>query len=46
VVVPPARRDPVRIGGDVIPPKKIRDVSPTYPAIAQQYAELLQTVAG
>ncbi|MGE3273692.1 MAG: energy transducer TonB [Vicinamibacterales bacterium] len=32
---PPARSAPVRVGGAIQPPTKIRDVSPIYPAIAQ-----------
>ena len=32
---PPARRDPVRPGGDIRPPTKIKHVAPIYPSIAQ-----------
>lgn len=32
---PPAPKDPVRIGGDILPPTKMRDVAPIYPPIAQ-----------
>lgn len=32
---PPAPSAPVRVGGEVRPPSKIRDAVPTYPAIAQ-----------
>lgn len=32
---PPVTREPVRPGGDIAVPRKIRDVPPTYPAIAQ-----------
>jgi protein TonB len=50
VVVPPVRHEPVRIGGDVIPPKKIRDVSPIYPQVAvvsrTQGVVILEAVIG
>ena len=29
-------RKPVRVGGDILPPKKVRDVAPRYPVVAQQ----------
>jgi periplasmic protein TonB len=29
-------RKPLRVGGDILPPKKIRDVPPRYPVVAQQ----------
>jgi len=29
-------RKPVRVGGDILPPRKVRDVAPRYPAVAQQ----------
>ena len=32
---PPPRREPVRVGGAIQPPTKIRDVAPVYPQIAQ-----------
>ncbi len=32
---PEVRKEPVRIGGDVKPPQKVRHVNPVYPAIAQ-----------
>jgi protein TonB len=32
---PPPPAAPVRVGGNIKPPKKIKDVKPTYPAIAQ-----------
>ena len=32
---PPAPRQVFRVGGDIRPPQKIRDVAPRYPAIAQ-----------
>jgi protein TonB len=32
---PTAPRAPIRVGGDVRPPEKTRDVSPVYPSIAQ-----------
>ena len=32
---PPVVQEPVRIGGKIRPPAKVRDVSPVYPAIAQ-----------
>jgi TonB family protein len=32
---PPGGKEPVRIGGEVKPPRKIRDVPPVYPPIAQ-----------
>jgi TonB family protein len=32
----PVSNDPVRVGGDVLPPKVISSVLPTYPALAQQ----------
>jgi periplasmic protein TonB len=32
---PPERRDPVRVGGAIRQPQKIRDAAPAYPAIAQ-----------
>jgi protein TonB len=32
---PAARKEPIRVGGDIRPPQRIRDVSPRYPAIAQ-----------
>ena len=32
---PPPRREPVRVGGAIQPPTKIRDVAPVYPHIAQ-----------
>jgi len=31
---PPVRKEPVRVGGDIRPPQKIRDAAPHYPAIA------------
>jgi periplasmic protein TonB len=34
-VAPPTRRDPVRPGGDIRPPTKIKHVAPLYPSIAQ-----------
>ena len=33
--LPPPQK-PVRVGGDILPPKKVRDVAPRYPAVAQQ----------
>jgi protein TonB len=27
---------PLRVGGDILPPKKVRDVPPRYPVVAQQ----------
>lgn len=32
---PPPRQDPVRVGGAIRQPQKIREVAPVYPAIAQ-----------
>ena len=32
---PPERRDPVRVGGTIRQPQKIREVAPVYPSIAQ-----------
>ena len=32
---PPERRDPVRVGGAIRQPQKVREVAPVYPAIAQ-----------
>ena len=32
---PPPPPAPVRVGGAIQPPKKVRDVAPTYPPIAQ-----------
>jgi protein TonB len=32
---PPARLEPVRVGGDIRPPMKIADAAPVYPAIAR-----------
>jgi protein TonB len=34
-VPPPSRREPVRVGGAIQPPTKIRDAAPVYPQIAQ-----------
>jgi protein TonB len=31
----PGQRAPVRVGGNIPPPKKVKDVKPVYPAIAQ-----------
>ena len=33
---PAPPRKPVRVGGDILPPRKLRDVAPRYPAVAQQ----------
>jgi TonB family protein len=33
---PSASSQPVRVGGNIAPPKKIKDVPPVYPAMAQQ----------
>ena len=33
---PTPPQKPVRVGGDILPPKKVRDVAPRYPAVAQQ----------
>ena len=33
--LPPPQK-PVRVGGDILPPRKVRDVAPRYPAVAQQ----------
>jgi len=33
---PPPKQEPVRVGGDIRPPNKIRDESPVYPDIAKQ----------
>ncbi len=35
-VEPAPPRKPVRVGGDILPPKKVRDVAPRYPVVAQQ----------
>jgi len=47
---PPARKEPIRVGGDIRPPQRIRDVSPRYPAIAQasrvQGVVILEAVIG
>jgi periplasmic protein TonB len=32
---PPAPTQPVRVGGNIAPPKKTRDIKPVYPQIAQ-----------
>ena len=32
---PPARREPIHLGGDIRPPTKIKHVAPIYPPIAQ-----------
>jgi len=32
---PPPPTEPIRVGGNIRPPEKTRDVSPLYPAIAQ-----------
>src|SRR5206468_2922766 len=32
---PPPPAAPVRVGGNIKPPQKVKDVRPTYPAIAQ-----------
>ena len=32
----PRRREPVRVGGNISPPTKVRDVPPVYPPVAQQ----------
>jgi protein TonB len=32
---PPAPRQVLRVGGDIRPPQKVRDVAPRYPALAQ-----------
>jgi len=32
---PPVRQEPVRVGGAIRQPQKIREVAPVYPAIAQ-----------
>jgi periplasmic protein TonB len=31
---PPTPKEPVRVGGSIRPPQKIRDVRPVYPAVA------------
>jgi protein TonB len=33
---PPVKQEPVRVGGDIRPPNKIKDVAPKYPDIAKQ----------
>jgi protein TonB len=33
---PPPKAEPVRVGGNIKAPRKIKDVSPTYPDIAKQ----------
>jgi len=33
---PPPPPEPVRVGGNISPPTKIRDVPPVYPPVAQQ----------
>jgi protein TonB len=33
---PPAKQEPVRVGGDIRPPEKVKDQSPVYPDIAKQ----------
>jgi protein TonB len=33
---PAPPQKPLRVGGDILPPKKLRDVAPRYPAVAQQ----------
>ena len=33
---PPSRSDPVRVGGNIKPPTKVRDVRPAYPPSARQ----------
>jgi TonB family protein len=33
---PPPPSAPVRVGAEILPPKKVKDVAPVYPAIAQQ----------
>jgi protein TonB len=35
-VEPAPPRKPIRVGGDILPPKKVRDVPPRYPVVAQQ----------
>jgi protein TonB len=33
---PAPPQKPLRVGGDILPPKKVRDVAPRYPVVAQQ----------
>jgi protein TonB len=33
---PPTPKEPVRVGGSIRPPQKIRDARPVYPAVAQE----------
>jgi protein TonB len=33
---PPEPRKPMKVGGEIRPPRKIRDVAPQYPVVAQQ----------
>ena len=33
---PPKKQEPVRVGGDIRPPNKIKDAAPSYPEIAKQ----------
>jgi len=35
VLAPPPPPAPVRVGGDIAPPRKVRNVDPQYPAIAR-----------
>ena len=35
-VEPAPPQKPLRVGGDILPPKKLRDVAPRYPSVAQQ----------
>jgi protein TonB len=35
-VEPAPPRKPITVGGDILPPKKIRDVAPRYPVVAQR----------
>jgi len=47
---PPAEPEPVRVGGNISPPTKIRDVPPVYPPVAQnarvQGVVILEVVIG
>ena len=35
-IAPPPPQKPLRVGGEILPPRKVHDVAPRYPAIAQQ----------
>ena len=47
---PPPPPEPVRVGGNIAPPTKVRDVPPTYPPVAQaarvQGVVILEAIIG